>query len=61
MLYNIFISKENEKNIPPSREGKGGWVILSAISIFSTHHQAIKSPGKGLIISALSLTESLKQ
>ena len=26
----------------------------SAISIFSTHHQSVKSPGKGLIVSALS-------
>lgn len=63
MLYKIFIpSKENEAVgwAPPTKiAGDGGQCppypeFPNAISIFSTHHQAIKSPGKGLIISALS-------
>ena len=29
-------------------------VFSDKISIFSTHHQSVKSPGKGLIVSALS-------
>jgi len=41
MLYKMFIPhKENE--------------FSNVISIFSTHHQSVKSPGKGLIVSAMS-------
>src|SRR3972149_8059953 len=41
MLYKMFIPyKENE--------------FPNVISIFSTHHQSVKSPGKGLIVSAMS-------
>lgn len=33
---------------PPYRD------LQNAISVFSTHHQSVKSPGKGLTVSALS-------
>ena len=48
MFYNMLISP-NENEIV-------GWAppTKNAISIFSTHHQSVKSPGKGLIISAAS-------
>ena len=53
----------NQGVLDPEREGitlpfKGrdrvGMGLSSEISIFSTHHQSIKSPGKSIIISATS-------
>src|SRR3990170_1306504 len=53
----------NQGVLDPEREGitlpfKGrdrvGMGLSSEISIFSTHHQSIKSPGKSIIISAMS-------
>ncbi len=38
----------------PSPEGEGIPLPFTEISIFSTHHQSVKSPGKGLIVSAMS-------
>jgi len=65
MLYKIFSNKiplnppfsKGEIRFPPlEKGGKGGFEQLysNEISIFSTHHQSVKSPGKGLIVSALS-------
>src|SRR3972149_1379511 len=55
MLYKIF-SNKIPLNPPFEKGGKGGFEQLysNEISIFSTHHQSVKSPGKGLIVSALS-------
>jgi len=65
MLYKIFSNKiplnppfsKVEIRFPPlEKGGKGGFEQLysNEISIFSTHHQSIKSPGKGLIVSSMS-------
>jgi len=65
MLYKIFSNKiplnppfsKGEIRFPPlEKGGKGGFEQLysNEISIFSTHHQSVKSPGKGLIVSAMS-------
>ncbi len=65
MLNKIFSSEHTNPHPSPLPEGEGiplpfkgrdrvGMGFSSEISIFSTHHQSVKSPGKGLIVSAMS-------
>ncbi len=53
-LNKIFSPENTHPHPSPLPEGEGIPLPVTEISIFSTHHQSVKSPGKGLIVSAIS-------
>ena len=60
LLHRILAGKRRDKNVPPIDRrdfpipSKGPSDEAKEIQIMSAHHQAVKTPGKGLIVNALS-------